>query len=104
MKNIQYQTSRTIKDLYEKKRRGVTDVIWKFTSRETLEEIQRNFRTEEWIYTVKTRTFSKIDNRKAILKSLHYDRLRGKKYRNCRLRREDKRILKQNDVDFKPLK
>ena len=100
MKKGQYLKSRTIKELYELKRKGVPFVIWHVNSKDLLEEVQRHFKTEEWVSCIQTRSFRGIANKPAIIKAIHYDRLHGKRYRHCRLSYTDKKVLHSYNVPY----
>lgn len=105
MKNKNYRQSKLKKQLSQKRKEGYKILKWKL-SKEQVEIIENwGYRVEVYLYSIRTRTFfnvSKINN--TLLKDLHYMKKRGKDYEVRPLKREDKEILEENGVVFKPVK
>lgn len=105
MKSKDYKQSKLKKQLIQKRKGGCKILKWKL-SKEQVEEIEKwGYRVDPYLYSIKTRTFfnvSKLNN--TLLKDLHYMKKRGKDYEVRPLKREDREILEEYGIVFRPVK
>lgn len=105
MKKTAYNNSRMKYVLLEKRRRGIKEVLWslKLDQRKYIEDIL-GFKTEEYLYEVRTKTFYNIHNLDPLLKNIHYWNKQDKRTRVVHLNDEQKNLLNDFNVHFRPCK
>lgn len=105
MKNNAYQNSKLKHQLWEKKRRGVGDVIWRLDSaKKDYIENSLGFETEPYLYIIYTRKFCNIKELPPLLKNLHYANRQNKRTIVCKLNHREIKLLNEYGVSFKPYK
>ena len=104
MKDKQLELSRSKKTLDMMKRNGKRIVVWSLKPNQ-VDFLSRFYCVSPFLYTLKTKQFSNIRNIKnKLLKDLHYEYKRGRKFITRPLTEEDKELLKLNGVSFRIVK
>ena len=62
------------------------------------------FRTEAYLYEVKTKKFSNVHSIEGFLKELHFMYKKGKRTMVCKLTREQRDLLKKYNMDAEGIK
>ena len=104
MTNKQHELSKTKKTLDCMKHNGKKMVVWSLKPDQVI-FLSRFYCVSPFLYTMKTKTFSNIRSiHSKLLKDLHYENKRGRKFITRPLTNEDMDLLKRNGVHFRPVK
>ena len=105
MKKNAYENSRLKYELLEKKRQGVKELIRKLKPGQ-VEFIKERFgfQVEPYLYEIKTKQFFNVRNLPTILKDIHYKSKRGKKFVVFKLTDDEKIILDEFNIKYRPIK
>ncbi len=103
MKNNAYRNSKLKKQLEARRIRGCKEVIW------SLRDEQKNFveqfyPVEKWLYKIKTRYFHNVKDLNPLLKTLHYEKKRGKEFIVCKLKHNELKLLDSHGIKYYPIK
>lgn len=103
MKNREYRAHSMRRHLYELRARGVTKVPMKL-SMGRIEQLQKDFWVEPYLYEIRTKRFYNVSEMPHILKDIHYAWKRGKSTIVKPLKEQQEKLLRDYGVTYKPLK
>ena len=105
MKNKAYRNSKTKYQLLSRKRRGVKRVVWRLNSEQKLFiEEDLGLETAPELYLIRTRKFFELKGKGHLLKDIHFSYKRGKRTIVRELKQEDKKLLDEYGVYYRPYK
>ena len=107
MNNKEYRLCQMKWQLKNLKRKGVIKVEWKLNP-EQLDFVTNvlNYRTEPYLYEIKTRTISRytLSSASSILKDVHYNCKSGHSKIVRKINKKDRELLSQYGVKYTPFK
>jgi len=98
MKKDQYEKSRTKYNLKKSASKGLGYVIWSL-SKPMLEYIKDlGYEIEPAIYSIRTKTFKNLKDKKALIKEIHFACKSNKKTIGKRLSKKELKLLETNNI------
>ena len=105
MKNLDFQFSRTRKQLQQYKSQGKKTVIWKLSYKQIEVLKMMRIKFEPYLYKIKTRPFYNIRSVKSsLLKEIHYKNKQGHSYYVRKLNNDEKQLLNDYNISYTVVK